>query len=452
MAVVLLAEDQTLGREVAVKRLHTDSPEDTARRFAREARLGASLNHPNVVTIYDTVTDDEGVLIVMEFVDGATLADALRSGRMPTKRALSIVRDIATGLDHVHQAGVVHRDVKPANVMIPFGTDEAKLTDLGIATISDGTRITRTGTVLGTPAYMAPEQLAGETTGAAVDTYALSAIAFEALSGQKARAGRSAIEIAHKVANDAPPDLRDEWPEAPSGAAAVLKRGMARDPAARPASATELSRELDAVFEERTEPTRVATSPPTEATRRIDHTPSRSRAPLAMAAVLVAALAIAAVALLAGGGGGEKESASSDGTSSTEEPTRSQTEEQLPEARAPAPATEKVSAAEAQKLQQEARALNQQGKFEQAIPKLEQARDALKGSDDPFYYFTLYELGVALNGAGRSEEAIPVLEERLQYDSQREVVQKELDKARAGGDSGGDGSGNGKAKGKKKDD
>src|SRR3954468_3439959 len=118
MATVLLAEDERLGREVAVKRLHAESPEDTARRFRREARLGASLNHPNIVAVYDIVSDDEGVLIVMEYVQGETLRDAIDRGPLPPARALGIVRGLATGLDHAHAEGIVHRDVKPANVLL----------------------------------------------------------------------------------------------------------------------------------------------------------------------------------------------------------------------------------------------------------------------------------------------------------------------------------------------
>ncbi|MBA3302215.1 MAG: serine/threonine protein kinase [Thermoleophilaceae bacterium] len=470
MAVVLLAEDERLGRQVAVKRLHTDSPEDIARRFTREARVGASLNHPNIVTVYDTVADEEGVLIVMEYVEGGTLADALRAGRLPTKRALGVVRDVAAALDHVHHNGVVHRDVKPANVLTPFGGDEAKLTDLGIATIVDDTRITRTGIVLGTPAYMAPEQLEGGEAGPAVDIYALAAMTYEAMAGKKARTGRSAIEIAHQVANGPPPDLRDDWPDAPRAAAEALKRGMANDPGERHPTAAALAQELDAAFEERAEPTRVSSSPPVTApTRRAEPTAFQThrgkrdlRTPLAIAGVVLVALVVAGIALLSGGGGegGEGEERAGDRGSSTSE--RSGTEAGTRTEAAPAepdspaaPAPGNVSAAEAQALQKEGRALNQQGRFDEAIPKLEQARDALKGSKDPFYYFALYELGVALNGTGRSEEAIPILEERLTYDSQRDVVQAELDKARAGGEApatgGGESKGNGKAKGKKGD-
>src|SRR5436305_13778171 len=113
MATVYLAEDERLGRKVAVKRLHADSPEDAAQRFEREAKVGASLSHPNLVTVFDTVPDDEGVLIVMEYVDGENLAQLMARERIPPEQAISIVRQVAGALGHAHQAGAVHRDVTP---------------------------------------------------------------------------------------------------------------------------------------------------------------------------------------------------------------------------------------------------------------------------------------------------------------------------------------------------
>jgi hypothetical protein len=246
MATVFVAEDERLGRRVALKRLHAHSPEDMARRFDREARLGASLNHPNLVAVYDTLTDPEGVLIVMEYVDGPTLAQALRDGPLEPGRALEMLGDVAAALDHAHAHGIVHRDVKPANVLLGEH-GKAKLADLGIAfAVERATQITRTGTVLGTPSYMAPEQLEGRDVGPAVDVYALGAVAFEALSGRKARTGRSPVEIATRVATEPAPDLREAWPEAPAGTAEVLAAAMVADPAERPRSAGELVERLAA--------------------------------------------------------------------------------------------------------------------------------------------------------------------------------------------------------------
>src|SRR4051812_17932555 len=256
MAAVFLAQDCRLERDVAIKRLHADSPEEIGRRFQREAKLGASLNHPNVVAVYDTLTDDEGVLIVMEYVAGHTLRDEVGRGRMDPDRALGILAAIASALDHAHDAGVVHRDVKPANVLIDDARGAVKLADLGIATAAERTRITKSGNVLGTAAYMAPERLDGLAGGPGVDIYAPAAMAFGMLSGRKAIDGSTPLEIARRVATMDPPDLRDVVPDAPEKAAECLKRGLAKEPRERPESAGDLVRELKAAYAVQTESAR----------------------------------------------------------------------------------------------------------------------------------------------------------------------------------------------------
>lgn len=249
MAAVYLAEDERLGRRVAVKRLHADSPDDAARRFRREARIGAALNHANLVSIFDTVTDDEGLLIVMEYVEGGTLASALKQGPLSPEETLRVLRGVSAALDRVHALGVIHRDVKPANVLLA-DTGEVKLADLGIATATEVTRITRSGVAIGTPSYMAPEQAeAGEST-AAVDVYALAAMAFEALGGKPAVTGDSPLAVVRRAATGPRPDLREAWPQAPARAAEVLRGGLAIDPTERPASAGQLVDELDAALAE----------------------------------------------------------------------------------------------------------------------------------------------------------------------------------------------------------
>jgi serine/threonine-protein kinase len=249
MATVFLAEDERLGRPVAVKRLHGESTEEVARRFRREARLGAALNHPNVVAVYDIASDDEGVLIVMEYVEGRTLKEELSEGRLQPERAIAILRGIAGALDYAHENGVVHRDVKPANILIRRdGT--VKLADLGIATAAEQSKITRSGSVLGTAAYMPPERLDGRPGGAAADVYALSAVAFEMLSGRKAYEGNTPLEVAHRVVNDPTPDLRRSWRDAPEPLAEALKRGLAWEPDKRFASAGELVAAIEAALPE----------------------------------------------------------------------------------------------------------------------------------------------------------------------------------------------------------
>src|SRR4051794_18385736 len=239
MASVFLAEDCELGRRVAIKRLHPEaSASEIAPRFRREMRVAASLSHPNVVTLYDAIEDDGDVLLIMELVDGPTLAQRMREGAIEPGEALRILRAIAGAVDHLHARGIIHRDVKPANILIDRA-GEAKLTDLGIASAAEATGITTSGTVLGTPAYMAPELFDGERATPAADVYSVAAIAFEMLSGRRARSGGTPAVIAMRAATEPPPDLRELWPEA-GPLADVLERGMARDPGQRPESATAL--------------------------------------------------------------------------------------------------------------------------------------------------------------------------------------------------------------------
>jgi serine/threonine protein kinase len=463
MATVFLCEDERLGRSVAVKRLHAHSPEETAQRFVREAKLGASLNHPNLVSVYDTVTDDEGVLIVMELVEGENLATALRRGPLPTRDALGTVRDVAAGLDHAHGHGVVHRDIKPANVLLRKD-GVTKLVDLGIATAADQTKITRSGIVLGTAAYMAPEQLDGSETGPATDIYALAVVAYEALSGKRARSGRTPIEIAHQVATEGPPDLQEVWSEAPAEAAAVLCRGMAQDPAERPRSAGELSRELEDALSgaEDTRPTRRATRtapaaaptptpdhippsrPPTESPiRTFGGPPAKSRRGLVagLAALLVALAAIVVVAALSSGGDDQttaRSPAPKQSQKQKAQPKQQTTQQEQPQQAqtAPAPSGGAKDPAAGARLDAQGFRLIQQGRYAEAVPFERKAVASFPDGDtSPNYAYALFNLGTALNRSGHPQEAIPYLQKRLSFSNdRREVVQKELKSAQTSAD------------------
>jgi eukaryotic-like serine/threonine-protein kinase len=249
MATVVLAEDTVLGRKVALKRMHVPDDARGHSRLRREALIGASVSHPNLVSIYDVVTSEDGdQVIVMEYVPGETLRDLLfRETRLPTSAALRLLRGVSAALDAIHSQGIVHRDVKPANILLGSG-DTVKLADLGIASVPDRTRITTDGALLGTFSYMAPEQLEGSPATSAVDIYALSAVAFEVLSGRKAHTEDNPVALAHAVSTQPPPDLRDAWAEAPEAAAEVLIRGMSKDPDERPRSASELTGRLNAAL------------------------------------------------------------------------------------------------------------------------------------------------------------------------------------------------------------
>jgi serine/threonine-protein kinase len=462
MARVFLAEDERLGRRVAVKRLHAHSPEEMARRFQREARIGASLNHANLVSVFDVDTDGESVLIVMEYVEGPTLAEELKARPMKEARVASIVEDIAGALDHAHAEGVVHRDVKPANILLRRdGT--AKLADLGIAIAAEHTQITASGTVLGTAAYMAPEQLEGGEVGQAADVYSLAAVAFEALSGQKARAGDTPMAVAHQVVSEAPPDLTDVRPDADPSVAAVLVRGMSLRPEDRQHRAGELAAELRATLERAPRPAPVpapapapvpapAPAPPPEA----DPLPSPARpvihrtrkAWLPAAAALVALLLVAGAAFALTRGGEEKATGASTTPKAqaprTDTGTTPRTEAQAPptagqegtpgspQTTTPGPSgTSKPASGGGAQLNRQGFALMNRGDYDGAIPILQKAVASYPtDSKDLDYGFALYNLGRSLRLAGRPAEAVPILERRLAIPNQTKTVTKELEEAK----------------------
>jgi eukaryotic-like serine/threonine-protein kinase len=434
MAVVFLAEDTVLGRKVAVKRLHATAPEDNFERFKREARLGAYLNHPNLVTVFDTLSGEDGILIVMEYVPGPALADLLDEGRLDPEPTVEILRGVAAALDHAHSHGVVHRDVKPANVLL--GEDGAvKLADLGVATAAHVSQITTTNDVVGTLAYIAPERLEGaERGGPPCDVYSLAAVVYEALSGRLAQRGTTPAEVLSATTNP-PPDLRDVWEAAPASAAAVLRRGLDPDPRARPTSASALVDELESAFappRRRAVPAPAADRP----TARFERAPGAPRVPhwaLAAAAAGVAALVALVVVLNlpsddpgsasspdpasraeSGGAGAGAGSESGDGGAAD-----------TPDDSA---ATDPAAGAA---LNDEGFALIQQGRPDEAVPILRRAIDSFpEGTSDLNYAYALYNLGNALRLSGKPEEAIPILEQRLEIPNQIPTVRAELAAAR----------------------
>jgi serine/threonine-protein kinase len=248
MGTVYLARDEVLDRNVAVKAVHAEPDSEHGRRIMREAKLGAGLRHPHLVTVYDVAPQEGSILLITEYVDGQTLADALRRGPFDPARALEVLRAVAGALDHAHEQGIVHRDVKPANVLLGEG-GRAKLADLGIATAADATKITRTGGTLGTVAYMAPEQFEPGPATPAVDVYALAAVAFEMLAGRRPYPGATAFEVFERLrAGGSPPDVLEARPDLPPAVGDALAHGMATDPAARPATAGALVDELEAAL------------------------------------------------------------------------------------------------------------------------------------------------------------------------------------------------------------
>jgi serine/threonine protein kinase len=230
-AEVWRAEDEALVRDVALK-LVTVPTDESAARAGEEARLLARLNHPGLVPVYDAGSDDRGrPWVVMELVEGETLSDTLKRGPLPSEQAAAVGRSIAEALGYVHGQGLLHRDVKPANILV--GRDgRVRLTDFGIARLVDAARVTSTGMMVGTASYLAPEQVAGEPVGPPADVYALGLVLLECLTGQREYAG-STVEVAlarlHR-APQVPATLPAGWP-------GLLRAMTARDPSARPTPA-----------------------------------------------------------------------------------------------------------------------------------------------------------------------------------------------------------------------
>jgi hypothetical protein len=247
MGVVWRARDRVLGREVAVKEVvfpPTLPPEElrsAEARVMREARAAARLNHPGAVTLYDVVQDQGGTFIVMELVNAPTLADLIRAeGPLPPERVAEIGAQVASALEAAHRAGIVHRDVKPGNVMVPrVGT--AKLADFGIASLQGDPQLTSTGLVIGSPAYMAPEQARAEPSGPPADFWALGATMFYAVEGEPPFDRGTSLATLAAVVNEEPRAPRRAGPLTP-----LITALLAKDPDARP-SGPEVRAELDRV-------------------------------------------------------------------------------------------------------------------------------------------------------------------------------------------------------------
>jgi serine/threonine-protein kinase len=319
MSSVYKAHDRLLERNVALKVLHPHYSEDDeyVERFRREARSVARLSHPNIVTVIDRGEADGHQFIVFELIDGENLKELIqRTGALPVRRAVELGIAIADALAFAHDHDLVHRDVKPQNVLLN-GDGEAKVTDFGIARSLDVERgVTQTGTVLGTSAYLSPEQASGKTVTTATDVYSLGIVLYELLTGDVPFPGDNFVAVAMKHINEPPPDLLERRPDVPIRLAATIERALAKDPDERFGSMTELSSALRQTLAELADPdadrTFVAPSPvPRDRglRRGAPHrrrTATRRRWPLYGLLVLLAAAAIAAGALGLGGSKGHK--------------------------------------------------------------------------------------------------------------------------------------------------
>lgn len=235
MGVVYQGRDPKINRVVAIKTMalaqsfEADELEDVKQRFFREAETAGRLNHPNIVTMYDAGEEQDLAYIAMEFLKGRDLVPYGKPGKqLPLPTVVSIVARVAEALDYAHAHHVVHRDIKPANIMYEPQTDEVKVTDFGIARITDASR-TKTGMVLGTPSYMSPEQLAGKKIDGRSDLFSLGVTLYQFCCGQLPFSGDSLAQLMFRIANDPPEDIRKLAPDLPSALLAVIDRALIKD-------------------------------------------------------------------------------------------------------------------------------------------------------------------------------------------------------------------------------
>jgi serine/threonine-protein kinase len=252
MSSVFRARDTLLERRVALKILHQHFTEDEqyVERFRREARAVASLSHPNIVTILDRGEDEGRQFIVFELVEGRTLAEVLHEeGRLPVPRALEIAIQVARGLGFAHEQGLVHRDVKPQNVILNGG-GRAKVTDFGIARSLEVQGVTQSGAVLGTSNYIAPEQASGRPVDRTTDVYSLGVVLFELLTGEVPFPGESFVAVAMQHVSEPPPSVLEVRQDVPVRVARAVDRALEKDPAERFPTMDAFAAELQACLAE----------------------------------------------------------------------------------------------------------------------------------------------------------------------------------------------------------
>ncbi|HTO87662.1 MAG TPA: serine/threonine-protein kinase [Thermoanaerobaculia bacterium] len=268
MGVVYLANDPEIERPVAVKTLRAMSEAspaaraDLEARFLKEAKLAGRLQHPNVVTVYEVGREQDTSFIAMEYVEGASLNQVAAEGRLDTAARVEIIRQVAQALQHAHERGVLHRDIKPGNILVTRDR-RVKVADFGIGKLlSSGTGdLTRTGQMLGSPAYMSPEQIRGEKLDGRSDLFSLAVVSYELLTGSRPFPGDSITTLVYQILHTEPRDPLELRRDLPSATRDVFTRLLAKSPDKRPADAAEFLREIRRIEAElrSTEPTQAIT-------------------------------------------------------------------------------------------------------------------------------------------------------------------------------------------------
>jgi serine/threonine protein kinase len=451
MGEVYRATDSVLERKVAVKLLYERHAreEEVRARFRREALAAARLSGtPHVITVFDVGEHKEQPYIVMEYLDGGSVHERLRDqGRVPPGQALEWLAQAGTALDRAHAEGVVHRDVKPANLLLDRD-GKVVVTDFGIASTTGVDTLTLPGTVLGTAGYLSPEQARGEPATAASDRYSLGVVAFELLTGRRPYEGDTAATEAFAHVNAPVPSAEKLHPELPDGVDEVLARALAKDPEDRPATCAELVADLRAAFRgAATGTTRVKPAPVLATgapTRRLPPVgpPPGSRGPSHRALVLGAAAFLVAGAILAGLLGAVlddddpgRQAQRRDTTTTqptTTQPTETETTEPPPEPQ--------LSLTEAKGLNDQGFSLMQQGDFQGALPLLEQSVERLSGTGDIYEAYASYNLAYTRYQLGQCDGVLELLDRSEAVQGQHRDISRLRDATNDrcfGGDGGG---------------
>jgi serine/threonine protein kinase len=309
MSNVFRAHDRMLERTVALKILHEQYTRDAdyVERFRREARSVAQLAHPNIVTVIDRGEQDGRQFIVFEYVEGDNLKDLVNRGPLPVRDAIQLALQVARALAFAHDRGLVHRDVKPQNVLLN-DDGQAKVTDFGIARSLDVDGVTQTGTVLGTSDYIAPEQARGQKVNPKTDIYSLGVVLYELLTGQVPFSGENFVAVAMRHVNEPVPSVLERRSDVPVRLDLAIQRAMAKDPADRFESMDELVTELEACLAEvdgGSDEGATMIVPPKRAPRRKASGGSKAPVmPALLLALVAAAIAAGAFLLLHDGGTG----------------------------------------------------------------------------------------------------------------------------------------------------
>jgi serine/threonine-protein kinase len=436
MGQIYRATDTSLGRDVAIKVLDDRYAQDhlLRARFTREALAAARLSgNPNIVTIYDVGEHHERPYIVMEYLGGGSLQEQLRHGAVAPRRALEWLEQAANALDAAHREGVIHRDVKPANLLLDR-RDHVHVADFGIASAAGMDSLTQTGTVLGTASYLSPEQAQGERATASSDLYSFGVVAFELLTGRRPFEGDSiAAEAAAHVTREVP-SVGDVNPNVPRELDPVFAKALAKDPMQRYTSAAEFVAALRASLDQAAGATRIV-GPPTAPTRFIPRErPRRNRlVPVLLGLLLAAGIGLAYALTRDNTPKPQPVRVTTAVHTVTAQGSTQTVVSTLVTTAAPPTTTTSPSAAvggDPVAENNNAYELMKQGRFSDALPLLQDAQQQLDGQGNLAEAYTDYNLGYTLIQLGQCSAAVPYLERSKQLQHGRHEVEDALKQAR----------------------